>query len=161
MCFPCRFIFLQKIFLPLLNFYVSFCVCFKKMTEKTVFFRYCVMKYLFAFCCLFILCYYICERKKILRHYAKELFASLYERIICVIIRKNYLRHYTKELFASLYERIICVIIRKNYLRHYAKELFAFVLLRSQHSLDIFIGQEQNAGLCFWLPFYFYIEIKR
>jgi len=41
-------------------------------------------------------------------------------------------------------------------LRHYAKEIFA---LRSQHSLDIFPGQEPKAGLCFWLPIYFYIEI--
>ena len=66
------------------------------------------------------------------------------------------------------YERIIyaryCVIMRKKYLRP-MKDLFALPCerinyLRSQHSLDIFPGQEL-AGLCFWLPIYLYIEIKR
>ena len=66
---------------------------------------------------------FICVRNKI---NAKELFALLCERIICVRMRKNYLRYYAKELFAFVCERIICVIMRKNYLRSYAKELFAF-----------------------------------
>jgi len=54
---------------------VSFRIFFRKTTKKRENSRYCVTKYLFAFCCLFILCYYICERKKTLRHYAKEIFA--------------------------------------------------------------------------------------
>ena len=65
-------------------------------------------------------------RKNYLRYYAKELFAFVCERIICVIMRKNYLHSYAKELFALLCERIICIRMRKNYLHSYAKELFAF-----------------------------------
>ena len=53
-------------------------------------------------------------------------------------------------------------IQRKKSLRHYAKEIFAFALLRSQHSLDIFPGQEAEGGsLFFGYLFYFYIEIKK
>ena len=83
-----------------------------------------------------------------LRHYMKEIFASLYERIICVIMRKKSLRHYAKELFAPD-ERFIYTTMRKKY-------------LHSQHSLDIFPGLEAEGGSLFLvLPFYFYIEIKR
>ena len=124
MCFPRRFLFFEFIFFPFFYFPVSFSLFSEKRPKKRENSRHCVTKYLFAFALLRHLCYYImtqknylplcyCVRKwkKILRHYAKELFAL-------------YLRHYAKELFASD-ERFIYTTMWKKY-------------LHSQHSLDIF-----------------------
>ena len=85
----------------------------------------------------------------------KRKFPTLrYERIIyaryCVIMRKNYLRHYAKELFAPD-ERFICTTMRKNYLRSH----------RSQHSLDIFPGQEAEGGSLFLVTYLFLHRNKK
>ena len=90
MCFPRRFLFFEFIFLPFFYFPVSFSLFSEKRPKKRENSRHCVTKYLFAFCCLFILCYYTCERKKTLRHYVKELFAPD-ERFIYTTMRKKYL----------------------------------------------------------------------
>ena len=62
-------------------------------------------------------------------------------------MRKNYLRHYAKELFAPD-ERFICTTMRKNY-------------LRSQHSLDIFPGQEAEGGSLFLVTLLFLHRNKK
>ena len=73
MCFPCRFLFSWIFFLPFFYFPVSIFEISSKTTKKRENSRHCVTKELFAF--------YL---RSYAKEFAKEIFALLCERIICV-----------------------------------------------------------------------------